>query len=175
MFLSLPGEHNGRILHLPSGFKNLDSTTMPPGLRLALPHLHDHRLSGGRLALLRFSPCDHLLAFQLAMSTTFPSKLGSLLAFVLIEIALGIYFPSIGTLRRYCSLLRVMPKPNRGIILSPVCEMVPFQHLPSWLTPINDHQPISSEFHHYQHNDDHHYNHQYLPQHNNIHRPRPNL
>ena len=47
--------------------------------------------------------CDHLVAFQLAMSTTFPSKLGSLLAFVLIEIALGIYFPSIGTLRRYCS------------------------------------------------------------------------
>ena len=98
MFLSLPGEHNGRILHLPSGVKNLDSTTMPPGLRLALPHLHHHRLSG---ALLRFSPCDHLFAFQLAMSTTLSSKLGSLLAFVLIEIALGIYFPSIGTLRRY--------------------------------------------------------------------------
>ena len=119
--------------------------------------------------------CDHLVAFQLAMSTTFSSKLGSLLAFVLIEIALGIYFPSIGTLRRYCSLLRVMPKPNRGIIPSPVCEMVPFQPLPSWLTPINNHQPISSEFHHYQHNDDHHYNHQYVLQHNIIHRPRPNL
>jgi len=40
-----------------------------------------------------------IIASQLAMSTTFPSKLGSLLAFVLIEIALGIYFPSIGTLR----------------------------------------------------------------------------
>ena len=175
MFLSLPGEHYGRILHLPIGFKNLDSTTMPPGLRLALPHLHHHRLSGGRLALPMFSPCHHPFAFQLAMSTTFPSKLGSLLAFVLIEIALGIYFPSIGTLRRYCSLLRVMPKPNWGIIISPVCEMVPFQHLPSWLTPINDHQPISSEFHHYQHNDDHHYNYQYFLHQNNIHRPRPNL
>ena len=144
-------------------------------LAFTLPHLHHHRLSGGRLVLLMFSPCDHLVAFQLAMSTTFPSKLGSLLAFVLIEIALGIYFPSIGTLRRLCSLLRVMPKPNRGIIPSPVCEMVLFQHLPSWLTPINDHQPISSEFHHYQHNDDHHYNHQYFLQQNNIHRQRPNL
>ena len=143
MFLSFPGEHNGRILHLPSGLKNLDSATMSPGIRLALPHLHHRRLSGGRLALLRFSPCDHIVAFQLAMSITFPSKLGSLLAFVLIEIALGIYFPSIGTLRRYCSLLRVMPKPNWGIIISPVCEMVPFQHLPSWLTPINNHQQSS--------------------------------
>ena len=171
MFSILPGEHNGRILHLPNGLKNLDSTTMPPGLRLALPHLHHHRLSGGRLALLRFSPCDHLVAFQLAMSTTFPSKLGSLLAFVLIEIALGIYFPSIGTLRRY----RSYAKKKYGRVPSPVCEMVPFQHLPSWLTPINDHQPISSEFHHYQHNDDHHYNYQYFLHQNNIHRPRPNL
>ena len=115
--------------------------------------------------------CDHLVAFQLAMSTTFPSKLGSLLAFVLIEIALGIYFPSIGTLRRY----RSYAKNKYGRVPSPVCEMVLFQPLPSWLAPINDHQPISSEFHHYQHNDDHHYNHQYFLQQNNIHRPRPNL
>ena len=156
MFLSLPGEHNGWILHLPSGFKNLDSATMPPGLRLTLPHLHHHRLSGGRLVLLMFSPCDHLVAFQLAMSTTFPSKLGSLLAFVLIEIALGIYFPSIGTLRRYYS-------PNKEFSLD-VSDMVPFQPSPSWLAPINDHKLISSEFLHY-----------HLQQHSNIHCPRSNL
>ena len=54
MFSILPGEHNGRILHLPNGLKNLDSTTMSPPLRLALPHLHHRRLSGGRLALLMF-------------------------------------------------------------------------------------------------------------------------
>ena len=42
-----------------------------------------------------------LIASQLATSTTFASKLGCLLAFVLIEVSLGIYFPSIGTLRRW--------------------------------------------------------------------------
>merc|ERR1711971_50772 len=40
-----------------------------------------------------------LIASQLATSTTFASKPGCLLAFVLIEVSLGIYFPSIGTLR----------------------------------------------------------------------------
>ena len=44
-----------------------------------------------------------LLASLLATSPSPYAKLGCLGAFILIEISLGLYFPSIGTLRRYTS------------------------------------------------------------------------